>query len=196
MNTELQDSIVKTKIYAINKTEFHELLPAELNTLEELSGTKQSWENYTGLLPVEVVTSYKLVEPIMWRLEVWEVQVTPDPFLVGTLPSKLYFSSVPTGLKKRFKQYDSFSLDVARALMAEFDLKKSDFNMHSSDGLIRHYLIAQWGRELKEMKELMGIAKNKFMSSRKRQYTEEKLQAEKNLAMLELDAEDKFGLVY
>lgn len=195
MTQELKQ-LVETKIYTINDTEFYELLPQEVLALETLSKTKSKADLYTGIMPIEVDTILKLAKPVMWSIGVWEVIATPDPFLVGIVPSKVYFSNVPTKLKRKFRPYESFSLDIAKGFMQEFGLKTEDFGISSVDGPIRYYLLAQWGRELKNLPDLVKIAKEKYLNKYRHEYTKQKLEAEKNLAMLELDAEEKFGVIY
>lgn len=192
-----QKQLVETKIYTINDTEFYQLLPQEALAIDTLVKTKTPYSEYTGLVPNEVEKIAELAKPVMWELYIGEVEITPDPFLIGVIPTGgVYFSNVPTGLKKKYSNYTSFPLSEANELIEDGKVEKKQLSMSSYDGAIRYYLLAQWGRELKELSELVKVAKQKFLSSKRREYTEMKLEAEKNLAMLELEAEEKFGVIY
>lgn len=196
MTNEQTQQLVETKVYSINDSEFYELLPQEVRAIIELSNTTTTLSEYRGIMPVEVEEVTKLAEPLMWSLKVFEVVATPDPFLIGVVPSKVYFRNVPTGLRRKYKNYYSFDVADARKLLDEGLCTKEDLAYSDSDGTVRHYLLAQWGRELKPLTEIVRIAREKFVHSRKREYTEQKLEAEKKLAMLDLEAEELFGIIY
>lgn len=159
---QTEQKLVETKIYTVNETEFYELLPQEKSAIDEIKGTETSYDSYSGIVPIEVAKTADLAKPLMWDLRVLEVQITPDPFLVGILPSKVYFPTVPKGLKREFKDYKAFPVERGRELIAGGIAKTEDFSISSHDGVIRYYLLAQWGRELKELSELVKIAKQKI----------------------------------
>jgi len=193
-----QKSQVEVKIYTTNSTELYELLPQEYDALSLLSRTKQSYSDYKGIMPIEVEKIYKLAKPLMWDIQVWEVVVTPDPFLIGILPSKVYLSSVPKGMKRILDDYENVSLERAKELTEEYKdkVKITDWQASTAHGVTRYCLLAQWGRELKELSKLVKIAKEKYIVEKRRRLVEQKLEAEKNLRLLELEAEEKFGVIY
>ena len=172
--------LIETKVYTSNDTEFYELLPQEFNALDYLSKTKQGVEEYTGVMPVEVQKVVEFAKPLMWDLQVWEVIATPDPFLVGIVPSKVYLSNVPRGMKSVLTNYRSVTLERANEITKEYPdkVKKSDWQMSTVDGAIRYYLLAQWGRELKKLSRLVEIAKQKYLVENKRKLMEQRLEAE------------------
>lgn len=194
MKTENQVKL-ETKVYTLNKgTEFYELLPQEREALSYLSKTKTEISEWHGLMPDEVNNVVTIATPLFWQIEVWEVHATPDPFLIGKLVQSVYFiNEPPKSLKKKYKRFQDIAIEDAKKLVDDGLCTRKELSTVDNNHI---YLLAQWGRELKKLSELINIAKNKFLTEEKRRWTEEKLEAEKRLSMLELDAEAKFGVIY
>lgn len=182
---------LEVKLFSTNQSELFELKDQEMNVINTLCKAPVAWGEYkVGLVPDKVETQVTAVEDIFWEIEVYESGVDHDPFAVGVLPTTVYPTKTVGGFVTKSMIHEDMSIEEAKKMITE-GCPRNAFSYLSNNP--KRYLIAQWGRELKSLAELAKLAKSKWLLENKQRYTEQRLEAEKNLAMLELDAEVKFG---
>ena len=154
----------------------------------EIHINKEEIKNYTtNALPNELMEELETIMPCFGSIQIWYDDKQKDPVCVATEYS--YGIDDKAGHKQ-----EQFGVFATEEQVQEY-IEKNNLEGHKPYNYLfsaKQYLIARWGDELKPLSFLAEMAKKRYIISERRKQMKKKLEAEQELAMIELDAEEKF----
>ena len=160
-------------------------------TLEILCPSKREVKDYDITpIPVEILSLISLSqkEGHFQKIEIWYDDKDKDPACVG-------ISGCVVPVSKGYTwhhDYKQDSFDKAKAW-----LKENGLEPYNSDGGYimseRHYLIGRWADIKRSFKELIDIAKQRYISQKSIELKKQLIEAQRGLDDLELQASEMFS---
>jgi hypothetical protein len=169
-------------------SEYQIMTPVLVNIFETLCPRKTLLKEYTiNAIPNALVDELQKIELQYGRFEIWYDDKQKDPICVA------YANGIKIDNVRGIavNEYGSFrTKEDAQKYIEENNLAGHTPYDYSSSAT--KYLIARWGDEIETMQVLSEKAKKRYSIQERRKLTEQKLDAEKKLAMLDLELEEKF----
>lgn len=163
---------------------------ADIEVCKTICPRVQSVEDFTDPLPATVFKQLETVKKQFDAIQVWSAAKDPDPFLVGLNKSYYIFSS---SLPNKFKHWGGKTVTTQqRSELIEQGLLEKHLGYATITGT---YLLARWGKELLPFEQLRLRAKQIYTKSTRYDLLKEKAELESKLTLLELEADNKFGIL-
>jgi len=160
------------------------------NVFKEICPVNQEYKKYrTNAIPTEVLNMICDLEKVKMfgRIEVWYDDVTPDPICVGV--NECY------GVHVKGKSFHDDNARFDSKESCEKYIEEKGYENCEAYGMSweeKRYLVARWGDELRPLEELANIAKKRFVSRKKHEYTKQIVETQGRLTLLDLEADQSF----
>lgn len=158
------------------------------NIFKCICPVKTNINNYTvNAIPTIVLEEISKIKSDYQRIEIWYDDKQKDPICVAISPS----IKIDDENGRLQNKYGSFKTNEDALKFIE-DNNLIGHKPYDYSSSADKYLIARWGDEIEPMSILSEKAKKRYLMQQKRHLMEQKLDAEKRLAMLDLECDEKF----
>lgn len=162
------------------------------NIFSTLCPVKTPIEDYsTNAIPSIVLNEIALCQEkkLFSTYHIWYDDVTPDPVCIATKESWRIDEKISG---KTIEEYGVF-LTQDETINKIIELGKTNTHKpYHASWSDKKYIIARWGDELRDMKELSKIAREKYIIQNKSRLTKKMVEAKSELELLEVSADEMF----